>query len=217
MSDFFVFGFLSLAATTFVWKLIALAASKTDFQGSFFSYLSQVGAHITAQDVLVAAGTALLFPLVAFALFFVSVLAAGIYCRLAPCSGKGAPIEKGVSIPSAPRLPESPEEAEMFARSGDPEKRRLAVRSPVCPLEVVWNALADSDKKVRLNALCRLVAAGAVTEGKAQEIFSSWEEYHRRYAEKNFSIVMEAYSKIFLNESEASPAYRGGSPLGGFR
>jgi hypothetical protein len=65
----------------------------------------------------------------------------------------------------------------------------------------VWDALDDDDKKVRLNALCRLVATGAVTEGKAREILSSWEGYHRRYAEKNFSIIMEAYSKIFLNEN----------------
>ena len=195
MSDFFVFGLLSLAATAFVWKLTVLAASKTDFQGSFFSYLSQVGANITAQDVLAAAGTALLFPLVAFALFFVSVLAAGIYCRLAPCSSKGAPIERGVSVSSAPRLPESPEEAEMFIRSADPEKRRLAVRSPVCPLELAWDALADSDKKVRLNALCRLVAVGAVTEEEARKTFAFWPEELRKYAEKNFGLLLEMYSR----------------------
>ena len=102
MSDFFVFGLLSLAATALVWKLTVLAASKTDFQEAF---------------------------------------------------------------------------------------------------------LADSDKRVRLNALCRLVAVGTVTESKAREVFSSWEVCYRRYAEKNFGCLLGIYlhpqkKEVFLNGSD---------------
>jgi hypothetical protein len=90
LSDFFVFGLLSLAATALVWKLTVLAASKTDFQEAF---------------------------------------------------------------------------------------------------------LANSDKRVRLNALCRLVAVGAVTEEEARKTFAFWPEELRKYAEKNFGLLLEMYSR----------------------
>lgn len=193
MAELFYAELISVIVTVFMWRLFSLAASKAVFQGDVFSYLSQIVTNITAQDVLAAAGAAILSPFVLFALLFVGILAFGMCSALMWRFRGGVIPEEDVSGPPAPRLPEVQEEAEAFARSGDPEKRRLAVRSPACPLDLLWDALADGDKRVRLNALCRLVAAGAVTEGKAREIFSSWAGCHRQYAEKNFDCLLEAY------------------------
>lgn len=182
-----------LMVAVFTSELLFSAVSKAAFQGDICSYLSQIASYITARDVLFAAGAALLSPFVLCVLFVLGVLAYGAYeALLRRFCGRPLP-EEDVSGPPALWFPETPEEVEAFARSGDPEKRRLAVRSPACPLNLVWDALADGDKKVRLNALCRLVVAGVVTEEKAREMFSSWFGVHRRYAEKNFGCLLEAY------------------------
>jgi hypothetical protein len=181
-------------AAAFVAQLLTLALSRAAFQGDSLSYFPQAFSSLTARDVLSAVGAAFLAPFALIVLLFVGVLAYGAGCLLWQSFRGVDPHEEGG--PGFPFLPISPEETEAFLRSADREKRRLVIRSPACPLELAREALADSDKRVRLNALCRLVAAWAVTESKAREIFSSWERYYRWYAEKNFGCLLEVYSSL---------------------
>ncbi|MGB9847435.1 MAG: hypothetical protein ACPLRH_08005, partial [Desulfotomaculales bacterium] len=191
-AEFFFLEMFSVMAAAFVAQLFALALSRAAFQGDPLSYLLQAFSSLTARDALSAAGKAFLIPFALLVLLFAGVLAYGAGCLLwRSFRGVDPHEEDGYGFSS---LPASPEETEAFLRSAEPEKRRLAVRSPACPLELVREALDDGDKRVRLNALCRLVAAGAITEKEARETFASWAEEYRRYAEKNFGLLLEIYS-----------------------